>query len=55
MQESDSPQDSWQPFVAEAETIRRTYDHPLRALAHGEIPAFVLRGAHPPADCNRLI
>ncbi|MBT4610161.1 MAG: hypothetical protein HOC05_08975 [Gemmatimonadetes bacterium] len=55
MQESDSPQDSWQPFEAEAETIRRTYDHPLRALAHGEIPAFVLQGAHPPADCNRLI
>jgi len=55
MQESDNLQDSWQPLEADADTIRRTYDQPLLALAQNQRPAFVLRGAHPPGDCNRLI
>ncbi|MBK35149.1 MAG: hypothetical protein CME26_06415 [Gemmatimonadetes bacterium] len=45
----------WQPLEADAETIASNYPEPLMALADGVVPAFVLRGAFPAADCNALM
>jgi hypothetical protein len=45
----------WQPLEADAETIASNYPEPLMALAEGVVPAFVLRGAFPAADCNALM
>ena len=37
------------------EAIAQKYPEPLMALAEGQVPAFVLRGAYPAADCEALI
>jgi hypothetical protein len=47
--------DTWLPVEADAETISARYPTPLMALADGTVPAFVLRGAHPAADCADLM
>ena len=48
-------QDKWQPLEADAETIAGRYDQPLMALVEGKVPALVIRGAYPPADCVELM
>ncbi len=45
----------WEPLESSAETIAATYDEPLVALVEGRVPAFVLRGAYPSADCAGLM
>lgn len=47
--------DAWLPLEADAETIARQHAQPLQALADGVVPAFVLRGAYPAADCSALM
>ena len=46
---------NWLPLEADAETISRQFPQPLMALAEGTVPALVLRGAHPAADCIQLM
>lgn len=45
----------WAPLEADATTIARQFADPLGALSEGRVPAFVLRGAYPAADCQALI
>jgi hypothetical protein len=47
--------DPWSPVEADAETIAAQYPQPLMSLVDGDVPAFVLRGAYPPADCAALM
>ncbi len=48
-------QDPWQPLEDDAEGISRLFPQPLMALADGTVPAFVLRGSYPSADCTQLM
>jgi hypothetical protein len=45
----------WTPLEPDLETILRRFPRPLDALASAEVPALVLRGAYPPAQCGRLV
>lgn len=47
--------DAWLPLEADAETIARQHAQPLKALADGDVPAFILRGAYPAEDCRALM
>jgi hypothetical protein len=44
----------WQLVEPDLETALRAHERPLDALAAAEVPAVVLRGAYPPAMCQRL-
>lgn len=44
----------WKPIEPDLESIFAAYPRPLDALAFGEIPAVVLRGAYPVELCERL-
>ncbi|MDA1280969.1 MAG: hypothetical protein O3B95_13200 [Chloroflexi bacterium] len=48
-------QDTWQPLEADPESIGQQFPQPLMALAAGTVPAFVLRGVYPSADCTDLM
>jgi hypothetical protein len=45
----------WTPFEAPIDEILAQYPEPLLALAHGEIPAFVLRQHYNPDHCRELM
>lgn len=45
----------WTPFEGNSKEIIREYREPLLALAGGEVPALVLRGAYDPRHCSDLI
>lgn len=46
----------WQPVEAgDVSTVLDRHDRPLEALAQGEIPAIVLRGAWPTAACQQMV
>lgn len=45
----------WQLVEPDVPTALAQFPYPLEALASGEIPAIVLRGAYPVAACQRLI
>ena len=47
--------ETWQPLEADVDTISRQFPQPLMALAEGTVPALVLRGAYPAADCAELM
>jgi hypothetical protein len=44
----------WQPTEPDLAAAFRLSDRPLDLLAAAEVPAIVLRGAYPPALCQRL-
>lgn len=46
---------SWTPLETDAESAARQLADPLMALSCGDLPAIVLRGAHPAADCAALM
>ena len=46
---------AWTPLEASAARIASIYPEPLLALASGDLPAFVLRGAYPKTDCEALV
>ena len=46
---------SWLPATPDLTTVRNTHPDPLRALAHAEMPAIVLRQAYNSADCPKLL
>lgn len=45
----------WTIVEPDLEAIRRAHPRPLEALAAGDVPALVLRGAYPPEACRRLV
>ena len=47
--------DVWTPFEGNSKEIIREYREPVLALARGEVPALVLRGAYDPRHCSELI
>lgn len=46
---------TWKPFEGDIAEIRQQFPLPLIALAQGEVPALVLRGAYKPKHCSSLI
>jgi hypothetical protein len=48
-------QDTWKALEADPESICQQLPQPLMALADGTVPALVLRGAYPVADCTDLM
>ena len=46
---------TWTPFEAPIGEILSQYPEPLLALAHNEVPAFVLRQHYDPAHCQALM
>jgi hypothetical protein len=47
-------QHAWPFLEPDVHSILRQHPRPLEALAAGETPALVLRGAYPAEDCERL-
>lgn len=47
--------DVWTPIEGNRKEIIREFREPLLALARGEVPALVLRGAYDPRHCSELI
>ena len=45
----------WAPFEGSIKEIAQAYSEPLLALARGEVPALVLRGAYDPQHCAALV
>src|SRR5262245_61630956 len=45
----------WTPIEPDLEAAFRWRAEPLTALAAGETPAIILRGAYPPASCRALL
>jgi hypothetical protein len=45
---------AWELAEPDLQTALQAHERPLDALAAGAIPAIVLRGAYPPALCQRL-
>ena len=46
---------SWRPIEGNAQEIVTALDRPLERIAHGEVPALVLRKAYPRASCAALV
>ena len=46
---------TWKPFEGDIAEIQQQFPLPLIALAQGEVPALVLRGAYKPKHCSSLI
>jgi hypothetical protein len=46
---------TWTPFEATIPEILDRHPEPLLALAHGEVPAFVLRQHYQPTHCRALM
>lgn len=46
---------SWTPAEPNLQAVRHAFPDPLRALAHAEMPAIVLRQIYDPAQCPRLL
>ena len=46
---------SWAPAEPDVAAVLAAHADPLAALAHGEIPAVILRGAYPAEQCASLI
>ena len=46
---------TWTPFEATIPEILDQHPEPLLALAHGEVPAFVLRQHYQPTHCRALM
>jgi hypothetical protein len=46
---------SWTLSEPDIASARERFDRPLEALAQGEVPAIVLRGAFPLAECRGLV
>ena len=46
---------TWTPIEADVDEIATRHPNPLMALARGETPAFILRGAYDPAHCAALM
>lgn len=49
------PTQPWLPAEPDLPTILSVYPDPLRALAHAEMPAIVLRQAYKPEHCPKLL
>lgn len=45
----------WKLAEPDVQSIRQRFEQPLEALAHGEVPALVLRQAYSPIACQRLV
>ena len=46
---------TWTPIEADVDGILARHPNPLMALARGETPAFVLRGAYDASHCEALM
>ena len=51
----DKSMSDWIAAEPDVQSILARYEHPLEALAAGDVPALVLRQAYAPAACERLL